>query len=111
MQGDCQRLARLINDLLDMAKLEAGRLPINRSVTNLAEIAGKAVDEFSAAAEEKELKLELKVDGGISRVYVDSQRIYQVFSNLITNAIKYTGKGGTILLSLVERKEDVVAVV
>lgn len=111
MKGDCQRLARLINDLLDMAKLESGRMPINRGVTNLVEITGKAVDEFSAIAAEKGLSLELKASNGISRVYVDPQRIYQVLSNLITNAIKYTDKGGSVSLSLFEREYDVVVVV
>lgn len=111
MQGDCHRLARLINDLLDMAKLEAGRMPINRGVTNLAEIAAKAVDEFSSIAAAKELRLELNGGEGVSRVYVDPQRIYQVLSNLITNAIKYTEKGGRISLSLCERQDDVVVVV
>jgi PAS domain S-box-containing protein len=111
MQGDCQRLARLINDLLDMAKLESGRMPINRGVTNLVEIAGRAVDEFSAIAAGKGIRLELKASNGVSRVYVDSQRIYQVLSNLITNAIKYTDKGGSISLSLCERQDDVAVVV
>ena len=111
MQDDCRRLARLINDLLDMAKLESGRMPINRGVTNLVEIAGKAVDEFSAIAAEKGLHLELKAGEGVSRVYVDPQRIYQVLSNLITNAIKYTDNGGSISLSLFERQDDVAVIV
>jgi signal transduction histidine kinase len=111
MQADCHRLARLINDLLDMAKLEAGKMPINRSVTNLAEVAAKVVRAFSSSAAEKGLRLELVTEGRISRVYVDSQRIYQVFSNIITNAIKYTDKGGSILISLFECKNEVEAVV
>jgi signal transduction histidine kinase len=111
MQGDCQRLARLINDMLDMAKLEAGRMSINRSVTNLTEIAKKTVVDFSVIAAEKGLSIELKAGEGVSRVYVDPQRIYQVFSNLITNAIRYTDKGGSISLSLLEQKDDVAVVV
>ena len=111
MQNDCQRLARLINDLLDMAKLEAGRMPISRNVANLVDIADKAVQAFSTAVAEKGVKLELTTAGGISRVYVDTQRIYQVFSNLITNAVKYTDRGGSIAISLVEHNDEVEAVV
>ena len=111
MHSDCQRLGRLINDLLDMAKLEAGRMSIIRNVTNLVEIADKAALAFSSSALEKGIKLELVTNGCISRVYVDSQRIYQVLSNLLTNAIKYTAKDGSITISLFERKEEIEAVV
>ncbi|MDO8302254.1 MAG: ATP-binding protein [Sedimentisphaerales bacterium] len=111
MQGNCLRLARLINDLLDIAKIEAGRMPINRTVMNLAEVAARAVREFSGIAAEKGVRLELAADNCDPRVYVDAHRIYQVFSNLITNAIKYTNKGGSVSLSLFGRNEEVEVVV
>jgi signal transduction histidine kinase len=111
MQSDCQRLSRLVNDLLDMAKLEAGKMHISRSAANLVDVAAKAVQAFSGLAAEKDLKLELDGCKSISRVYMDMQRIYQVFSNLIANAIKYTDRGGRIMVSLFEREDDVVSVV
>jgi signal transduction histidine kinase len=111
MEGDCRRLTRLVNDLLDMAKLEAGRMHISRSATNLVDLAAKAVRAFSGCAAEKGVTIELSAGGCISRAYVDSQRIYQVFSNLIINAIKYTEKGGKIWVSLFERDDDVVTLV
>jgi anti-sigma regulatory factor (Ser/Thr protein kinase) len=84
---------------------------ISRSATNIVEVAAKAVQAFSKCAAEKSLSLETNAGACISRVYVDSQRIYQVFSNLITNAIKYTDKGGKICISVFERDDEVVTVV
>lgn len=111
MQQDCHRLTRLINDLLDMAKLEAGKMPIIRTVTNMSDIAAKAVDAFSSIAAQKGLILELNKVGCVCRAYVDTQRIYQVFSNLINNAIQFTDKGGRISVSIFESDNDIVSVV
>jgi signal transduction histidine kinase len=111
MREDCYRLTRLINDLLDMAKLEAGKMPILRSVTNLVDIGSKAVEAFSSIAAQKNITVELSKTGPVCRAYVDSQRIYQVFSNLINNAIQYTNKSGHIRVSIFERNNEIISVV
>jgi signal transduction histidine kinase len=111
MKSDCHRFADLINDLLDMAKLEAGSMPVNRRVMNIVSIVSEAVKEFSAQAKSKNIELVCEIDGHISPVYADSQRIQQVMWNLVGNAIRFTGKGGRVTLRSYDSGNDVITVV
>lgn len=111
IDGDCQRLNMLINDLLDAAKLEVGRMPVSRRVTNLVNLVSKVVGANMDWAAEKDLRLGCDVCGHISPVYVDPQRIYQVLTNLINNAMKYTERGGKITLRLYDNSDEVTTVV
>lgn len=111
MLKECGRLAGLVNDLLDMAKLEAGKMPINRTPCDVAALLLKAVDTFRPIAMEKNLTLDLAVLQDVSPVYVDQQRIHQVFTNLLKNAMKYTEAGGKVSLHVYEEDSNVVVVV
>ena len=111
MKSDCHRFADLINDLLDMAKLEAGSMPINRRVTNMATIISETIDESVHEAHAREIALICEIDGHISPVYADSQRICQVLRNLIDNAIKHAESAGQITVRSYDSGDDVVTVV
>jgi signal transduction histidine kinase len=90
-----ERLLRLVDDLLFVARLQAGRLVLDPAELDLAEIARQAVSEAQPRAEAK--GLELLYDGdGPARVQGDRGRIFQLLDNLVSNAIKFTPEGGEI---------------
>jgi signal transduction histidine kinase len=91
-----QRLNRLISDLLDAASIDAGRLPLERQTYSAAELALEAIDAVRPLAEEKAIVLQGALPDDRVRVICDRDRILQVLSNLIGNAIKFTPHAGAI---------------
>jgi signal transduction histidine kinase len=90
-----QRLLRLVDDLLFVARLQSGRLDLNATQLDLTEIASQAAEEASGRADAKDLELVVDVNGPV-RVDVDRGRIFQLLDNLISNAIKFTPDGGRV---------------
>jgi len=90
MKEDCRRFADLINDLLDMAKLEAGDMPVNRKVMNMSVVIDEVISSFKKESESKGVAVVSSIEGHISPIYADPQRIGQVLWNLLSNAIKFT---------------------
>jgi signal transduction histidine kinase len=111
MEGDCRRLGHMINDLLDMAKLETGRMCINKRYTWLPDLIDKAIRMHAGMAAERHIQVELSIEGTIPHVYVDGQRILQVLANLLSNAIKYNVARGKVIVRCRETQGEVVAVV
>jgi len=111
MKADCHRFAGLINDLLDMAKLEAGNMPVNRRVMNIVGIAGDVTKSFADKARGKNIELMCEIDRHVSPVYADSRRIRQVLWNLVSNAIKFTDQGGKVCVRSYDNDDDVVTMV
>ena len=111
MKSDCHRFADLINDLLDIAKLEAGSMPVNRRVMNIMSVVTDAVKEFAEEARAKDIELVCEINGHISPVYADAQRIQQVLWNLVGNAIRFTDDGGKVTLRSYDSGDNVVTVV
>ena len=89
------RLLRLVDDLLFVARLQSGRLVLDPTQLDLAEIAQQAVKEVQPRAERKELELSYFGDGPLP-VHGDRGRMFQLLDNLISNAIKFTPDGGDI---------------
>ncbi len=90
-----ERLLRLVDDLLFVARLQTGRLVLERAELDLRTIASQAVEEARPRAENKELVLELVGDAPVP-IDGDKGRLFQLLDNLITNAIKFTPEGGRI---------------
>ncbi|HIJ70532.1 MAG TPA: PAS domain-containing sensor histidine kinase [Planctomycetes bacterium] len=111
MKSDCRRFADLINDLLDMAKLEAGSLPINRCVMNIVTMVGDVINDFADQAKKRQVELLCEIDRHVSPVYADPKRIRQVLSNLVSNAVKFTSPGGRVCIRSYDAGDDVVTVV
>lgn len=100
-----EHLLALINDVLDLAKIEAGKLELHAVEFNLPEFAHNAVEFFSPRAREKNLRLESSIAPDLPRiVWGDSQRLRQVLFNLLGNAMKFTEQGAVIFT--VERSGD-----
>ena len=93
-----QRMNRLIQDLLDVARIEGGRLTISCRCEDPSALATEAGESFRVIAEEKSLTLATEIASGLRRVYADRDRVLQVLSNFLGNAVKFTPAGGTITL-------------
>ncbi len=102
-QRECDRLLSLINELLDIEKIEAGMMEMNLQTTDLAEVALHSADTLKAVADLKGIKFE--IFGGHIEAFVDRERMVQVFINLFSNAIKYSPRGGTITVTLAHEKK------
>lgn len=108
MDKDCHRFADLINDLLDIAKLEAGNMPITQRVMNIGSLAQNTVEELQSAAQTAKVALSCQIEPDICPVYADGKRIRQVLTGLLRNAIQYTPAGGVINVSVHDRGSDIV---
>jgi len=111
MQQDCRRFADLINDLLDIAKLEAGNMPITCKVMDMDALIRMTVKEFEQEAQKAGIRISAQTQGTIIPVYADIKRLRQVLVNLIRNAIQFTPSGGTITVSLKTEGNDIIACV
>jgi signal transduction histidine kinase len=108
MDKDCHRFADLINDLLDIAKLEAGNMPITQRVMNIGSLAQNTVQELQNIAQTANVTLSCQIEPDICSVYADGKRIRQVLTGLLRNAIQYTPAGGVINVSVHDRGSDIV---
>jgi signal transduction histidine kinase len=89
-------LLDLINDLLDLTKIEAGRLDLHLSEFSIEELCGDLIDFVRPLADKREQKLTLRVEPELPRLSSDSGRVKQILYNLLSNAIKFTPTGGSI---------------
>ncbi|MGQ9693289.1 MAG: response regulator [Thermodesulfobacteriota bacterium] len=92
-------LLNLINDLLDLSKIEAGFVVQHKELTPMEEILEKVVEILRPQAEQKNISLELSFPPGLPRVMVDRRNMEEVFLNLVANGIKYTNDGGKVWLT------------
>lgn len=92
-------LLELINDVLDVAKVEAGRIVIKTKKISIADVIREAAQSMRPLLEKKNLNLEMNFPEVLPMVYADSNRLRQVILNLLSNAIKFTPEGGSITVT------------
>jgi|GEM_PF-1852800 len=102
--SSARRMNRLIDDLLDVARMEAGRLSISPGPQPTEALLHAALEAVRPQAQAGEIHLELEVPGALPPVLADRDRLLQVFSNLLGNALKFTPPGGQV--SVGARVED-----
>ncbi|MGV3589551.1 MAG: ATP-binding protein [Adhaeribacter sp.] len=105
-------LLSLINSILDLSKIEAGRATLNPHVFNLRELVNSILYSFSIKAEEKNIALKVNIAEAIPEfIYADEVKIGQVLTNLLGNAVKFTQEGSVKLtLTVISLEKDVVVV-
>jgi Na+/proline symporter/signal transduction histidine kinase len=91
--SETERLSRLINQILDLAKLESGRAEWTSAEVNLSEVVREAVDSISSLAKEKKITLELDLPTPGAIVLADRDRLTQVMINLLSNSVKFVASG------------------
>jgi signal transduction histidine kinase/DNA-binding response OmpR family regulator len=92
------RLVDLVNDLLDIARLEAGRVEVHRRPVDVAEVLDDVVTLLRGRIQTKDQRVEVAVAADTPRVLADATRLRQMLTNLVTNAHLYTDEGGTLTL-------------
>ena len=107
---DIDRLGRIINNLLDISKIEKGKLDIKRQPVNLVEIAKEVCASFRPKIKNKGLTIKAKCSGSEVIAYIEKDKIVQVFNNLIGNAFKFTEKGGITVIITEEEEYVKVAI-
>jgi len=114
ISGD--RLLKLVTNLLDLSKLESGKIDYNFNEVNLAHVLAECLDEITSLLQAKNIKIISTISEGLGTVFCDEALMYQVFQNLLSNAIKFSNNDSNIIvgleavkqLSLDKNKFDVV---
>ena len=111
IQRAAGRMERLIDDLLDMASIQSGRLSIEPANTDVVEIIGETSDAFEPAAQTDGISIRRVLPRAPITVRCDRHRIVQALSNILGNAVKYTGSGDTITVSARIEGRDVIVTI
>lgn len=96
VKSSTDRLHRLLNELLDLSKIEAGQVKMQKDLTSLKDLLKEEVMVFTPQAKQKNLALNMETEMHLREIYCDGDKIKEVIDNLLSNAIKYTPKGGRI---------------
>ena len=104
-----ENLTSIINDILDINKIEAGKMDFNYKVMNIHSVIENVKNNFDCVAKEHEIIFKAEEQDNLPDIYADSQRLGQVLTNLVSNAIKFTPKGKNITIkSELKNSEDIV---
>ncbi len=100
IDGSASRLNRLLTDLLDLAKIESGKMTFNMTRSDVGRTLAATMAEFEAMAHDHGVSLIGAGDLPVAYASIDEARMRQVFANLLSNAIKFSPKGGTVSVAL-----------
>ncbi len=103
--------SQLIEDLLDMSRIESGKLTVKKALVDLTSLVAGACEATRLLAQEKGVELELRLEPEVKMAAGDSVRINQIASNLLSNAIKFTPPKGRVTVSLAQESESAVLTV
>jgi len=93
-----RHLLQLINDVLDITKVEAGKMEFRLEVIGLAKVAGEVKDILRGLAAAKKIKIDIEIEGSLPQVVLDSSKLKQVLYNYASNAIKFSPEEGRIMI-------------
>ena len=91
-----ERMIKLVNDLLDVSRIEQGRIDLKPEKFSLINLAKEIVNEVEPLAQKNNISLNLEAAENLPDIWADPSRIHLIVQNLLENAIKYTGKGGAV---------------
>ncbi|MEH2026407.1 GAF domain-containing protein [Nostoc sp.] len=106
IEGSGSHLLELINDILDVATIEAGQIKLEFTSTSVADLCQSSLAFIKQQAFQKGIKVEIKLQLNLPDLLVDERRIRQVLINLLNNAVKFTSEGGRITLEVAELSPD-----
>ncbi len=109
--SEAERLTNLINDVLDIAKMEAGKVDWNMQYISIEEVINRAFAATDSLLQPSELEIIQEIEPELPEIYGDRERLIQVIINLISNAIKFTEEGQIICRAKVENNKIIVSVI
>ncbi|MEP6700290.1 MAG: GAF domain-containing protein, partial [Bacteroidota bacterium] len=105
-----ERLTHLINDVLDLAKIEAGKMEWSQENVSMPEVAERAIAATTSLFDQKNLKLIKQIDTDLPEITGDKDKLIQVIINLISNSVKFTDKGSITCRAYQEKNELIVSI-
>ena len=105
--NNCERLIRIINDILDVSKIESGNLTLQKKAVNVSELVRQAVDVVAGPARNTNVSLDIKLPANLRPVMVDQDRIVQALVNLLSNAVKFAPTGSTVTVAATSSDQHV----
>jgi len=100
IESSGQHLLGLINDILDLSKIDAGKFDIFPQVFEVDSVCRSSLTLVVSQAAKKSIHLQYEADGDVSRIHADPRRLKQILVNLLTNAVKFTPEGGQVSLQV-----------
>ena len=106
-QREIRSLSALIDDLFELAQLEAGGLPLERQSNSLSDLISDTLERFTELAARQQVQLMGRVEPGVDPVPIDAQLIGRVLANLVSNALRHTPAGGRVQVQATRKKDRV----
>lgn len=106
-RNNLKRLARIIDDLLDISKIEAGKVELRKHFIDICDLIRRLLETFKLNTQEKNIELLYHTNREHLSIYADPDKIIQVITNLVSNAIKFTKKDGQIGIDLIDKEDQI----
>ena len=111
VERNAESLTQIVEDVLDVSRIVAGKMRLTIQSVDAADVVRRAVESVQFSASVKGIKIETEFSPGLGRVAGDPERLQQIVWNLLTNAVKFTDRGGRIHVSVERRQRKVLLVV
>ncbi|MDH5429041.1 MAG: ATP-binding protein [Nitrospirota bacterium] len=108
VKHNIERLTRMINDLLDLSRIEAGKMDLLASPVNVGSLAREVVELLQPMAQERRLTLHTEIVDPLPLIHADRDKLIQILTNLITNGIKFTEPSGTVTVHVHQQDDGAV---
>ena len=106
-QQEVKRMKSLVNDLLDLSRLEAGKIDLEMEAVSIETLFGHINEIYTSQLEMKHINLSTQIQSGIPLMYADANKIAWVLSNLVSNALRYSKEGGHIRIYAEENRTQI----
>lgn len=103
-----ERMISLVNDLLNISRIESGRIIVEPHPTSIPDLVKEVINELTMKLHEKEQEFRMEIDETLPMVTIDPQLIRHVYVNLLSNAVKYTPIRGKVYLKITQTPEDII---